>query len=105
MKCPKCNIDLSEADPQERQYIAETGLAGMTEQQRIQYIYSIIEALTNAIVKIKSEKNTLNQLKMANQFYNELQQQSSQIIPPLLYAVKPEFRPAFLQMLQAISQT
>jgi hypothetical protein len=56
-------------------------------------------------MQIKSEKNTLNQLKMANQFWNELQQQSSQIIPPLLYAVKPEFRPAFLQMLQAISQS
>lgn len=105
MKCPKCNVDLSEVDPQEKQYIAETGLNSMTEQQRIQYVYNLIQSLTNAIMQIKSEKNTLNQLKMANQFWNELQQQSSQIIPPLLYAVKPEFRPAFLQMLQAISQS
>jgi len=105
MRCPKCNIDLSEVDPQEKQYIAETGLNGMTEQQRIQYIYSLIEALTNAIMRIKSEKNTLNQLRMANQFYDELKRQSNQIIPTLLYAVKPEFRPAFLQMLQALAQT
>lgn len=103
MHCPKCGANLSEYEP-ELTYLKETGLLELTEEQRFTYATQVIEALTKAIHTIKSQQGTLNQLKLAQQFIQEMRQNGREIITVLLYTVKPEFRPAYCELLSQLSE-
>jgi DNA repair exonuclease SbcCD ATPase subunit len=102
-KCPVCQAELTEHEP-ELTFLKETGLIELTEDQRIEYATQVIQALTKALYTIKSQQGTLNQLKLAQQFMNELKQNGKEIIIALMYTVKPEFRPAYYELLSLLSE-
>lgn len=102
MKCPKCGADLSQFEP-EITYLKETGLIAYSEDQRIEYIKGVIEALAQAIEKITSQKGALNQLKMASDFLREWSQHQEELLPALIYTIKPEFRISYYQLLERLS--
>jgi hypothetical protein len=99
MKCPKCGAELSETIKDEIEYIQKAGLADLTEEQRVEYVTQVIRALSRALEKVAAEPNLLNRAGKLKQLLNEWQAQGEQIILPLLYSVKPEFRQEYIQLL------
>jgi hypothetical protein len=99
LKCPKCGVELSEAIKDEVEYIKKAGLADITEDQRVEYVSQVIRALSIALEKVAAEPNLLNRAGKLKQLLNEWQAQGDQIIVPLLYSVKPEFRQEYVQLL------
>jgi len=102
MKCPICSADLSQHEP-EITYIKEAGLADLTEEERIEYVNQIIRSIADALKRIASEKSPLVQLQLAKQLKTELEQQADTILPVILYAIKPEFRQTFLELIEALA--
>jgi hypothetical protein len=99
MKCPRCGVELSETIKDEVDYIQKAGLADLTEEQRVEYVNKVIRALSNALERVAAEPNLLKRAGMLKQLLNEWQTQGDQIILPLLYSVKPEFRKEYVQLL------
>ena len=102
--CPVCGADLSKFEP-ELTYLKEVGLLEIPEDQRIQYVYGVIESLAESLEKIKNQQGIIQQAALAKQLFQELQQNGPEIIYALLYAVKPEFRPAFYNLLEKVATT
>jgi predicted amidophosphoribosyltransferase len=103
MKCPKCGAELSEHEP-ELTYLKETGLIGLTEDQRVEYAKQVIQSLTKALYTLKSQQSFITQAKLAHQFIEELQKNGKEIILILLYTVKPEYRETYYELLHLLSQ-
>jgi len=78
-------------------------LMAMTPEKRYGYVVSVIESLGQGIKHITEIKQKIPQAKAAEQFLKELNTNASTLIPPIMYMLKPEYRPIFTNLLQSMS--
>jgi len=104
MKCPKCGVELSEVHPDEQALLQQIGMQNIPEPERVDYVNKVILSLSEAIAQIQSQPNRLEQAKMLKQFLAEWEQKGEEIILAILYSVKPEYRPAYIQLFQTLTQ-
>ena len=77
--------------------VAETRwLLALAEPERTQYVRDIINGLSQSISKITTHQGGLTQkLELINAFIQELDTKAHVLIPPITYAVKPEYQEVF----------
>jgi hypothetical protein len=86
-------------------YIEESNrILAMPEPQRTQYVTQVILSLAVAIKKIAETQGLLNKKRKLEKLIGEWMQKSPKLLPPLIYSIKPEFREAYLPILEALSQ-
>lgn len=79
-------------------------LLQMPEPQRTAYVNNVILSLAQAINTIAQTQGLLNKKKKLEKLVEEWTKKSTKILPPLIYSIKPEFRQAYLELLDAISK-
>jgi hypothetical protein len=99
MKCPKCGTDTS-TSPEEQAFLKEVKLDKMTEEKRIKYVNEVILSLAKATGKMQG-KNLLEKKKLAERYAKDFSSRGEEIMGCILYAIKPEFRKAQLELLKA----
>ena len=77
--------------------VAETRwLLGLSEPERTQYVRNIINGLSQSINQITTHQGGLTRkLELINAFIQELDTKAHILIPPITYAVKPEYQEVF----------
>lgn len=86
-------------------------LMGLKPIDRLNYVNQMINSLTGSIKQIAQQINEaegLGKLNLANilinKFMKDLDENYVTLIPPIEYAVKAEFRPAFHRFLEDLSK-
>jgi hypothetical protein len=93
------------AQIQAEPYIRESEkLMAMPEPQRDAYVNQVILNLAQAIKKIAETPGLLNKKGMVEKLVDEWTKKSAKILPPLIYSIQPQFRQAYLELLDAISK-
>ena len=84
--------------------VAETRwLLALTEPDRTQYVRDIINGLSQSISKITTHQGGLTQkLELINAFIQELDTKAHVLIPPITYAVKPEYQEVFKSFMKRL---
>jgi len=105
--CPFCAKELAES-PLEKLFLEQTltGLKGLSEGQRVNYVYQVIAELSKVLAAMQGQPIGV-QMKILGNFQKAFKENGSAIIEALLYSVKPEYRPAYgglMQMLSGMSQ-
>ena len=100
MKCHKCGADLSES-PIEVAYLKEANMDYMAEQQRIEYVNQVLLSIAEAVKKIVQAKTIGEKARKAQEFIQIYSRQSAEILTAILYAFKPEFRHAAVEIFKA----
>lgn len=80
-----------------------TELMAMTPKNRYKYVVSVIESLIMGIKKVIEIKKKIPKGIAADQFLIELNLNAHELIPPVLFMVKPEYRPIFNRLLRSMS--
>ncbi|MEM2946558.1 MAG: hypothetical protein QXI87_09500 [Thermoproteota archaeon] len=92
--------DSEENDP----LIAETRwLLSLPEEARIAYVNSVLKNLAEGLKQIAKTEAPLEKLKQAQQFFEELNSKANVIMPPVIYAIRPEFHETFKALLKELS--
>jgi hypothetical protein len=107
VSCPFCSRELAES-LQETQFLQQTltGLSGLSEEQRVNYVYQVIAELSKVLAAMQGQPIGI-QMKILGNFQNAFKENGGAIVEALLYSVKPEYRPAYgglMQMLSGMSQ-
>jgi len=89
----------------DKQLIKETRwLLSLEPDERTEYVQDIINSISRSLAAISSSEGGLkDKLKMVNDFMIELDEKSPELIPPITYAVKPEFQDAFSGFLRSLA--
>jgi hypothetical protein len=89
----------------EEPYIRESErLMAMPEPQRNAYVNQVILNLAQAINKIAQTPGLLRKKGMVEKLVNEWTLKSPKILPALIYSIQPQFRQAYLELLDAIAK-
>ncbi|GAG69932.1 unnamed protein product [marine sediment metagenome] len=78
-------------------------LMAMKPESRYTYVVNVIESLSQGIKQIISIKKKIPQAKAAEQFLNELNINAPTLIPPIMFMLKPEYRPIFNRLLESMA--
>ena len=78
-------------------------LMSLPEKQRTEYVNQVLESIAESIRRIASQPNNMEKLQMAKALFDELNKKSTTIIPPVIYAIRPEFQHAFIKILKEAS--
>jgi len=88
----------------EERLVKETGiLGGLSEEQRREWVFGVIKGVSEAIGRIQDEKGLIKKQKLAQQVFDEFNKKSNEIVTAFLYAVKPDYLPAMIPLLKAIT--
>jgi len=100
----KEEIELLELAVTEKTYINETKiLLGMKREDRDNYVKAVIRSLSDGITKVTETKAKIEQMKLAKKLQKELEEKEVTLMTCMIYAIKPDFRDDFIQILKAIS--
>jgi len=82
--------------------VAETQwLLGLPEQKRTEYIRGVINGLAQSIQQIAEHQGgIMEKLNLVSQLVEELDENAPRMIPPITYAIKPEFQDVFSDFLR-----
>jgi len=95
---------LSEEELEVYEYYAEE-LMKLPEKERVEYCKRVIEAVVDALVKVKEVKAKVEQYKRAKKLYEELHRKRFELLPVFLYTIKPEFRDTYLDLLEKLGSS
>lgn len=71
-------------------------LLNLPEPKRTEYVRDIINGLSKSIKQISNHQGGMaEKLALVNALIQELDEKASVLIPPITYAVKPEFQEVF----------
>ena len=71
-------------------------LLNLPEPQRTEYVRDMINGLSKSIKQITNHQGGMaEKLALINGFIQELDEKATVLIPPITYAVKPEFQEVF----------
>lgn len=89
----------------DKQLLEETRwLLSLEQDERTEYVRGVFSSISNSIAAIATAEGGLkDKLNMVNNFLIELDEKSPELIPPITYAVKPEFQEAFKDFLRALA--
>lgn len=95
-------MSTEEEDP----VVLETrALMAMREDERFEYVKGVIESLGAAFKEIINQKGRLNQMKMGQELWNELDEKAPELIPPIIYSIKPEYQQTYIKLMKEIGAT
>ena len=77
-------------------------LMAMPEEERRVYCEGVIRAVANELDAIMKTKAKINQAKAMKEFMNDFKEKRARILPVFFYAIKPEFRDVFLDLLDKL---
>ena len=80
-----------------------SALMALPEEVRVKYCIEVIIALADTAEKIAGIKGKLPQLKAVKEFLAELRTKKDEILPIILFTIKPEFRDTYLELLDTFS--
>jgi len=102
---------LDEAEDREQEIFTEKlveetrWLLNLPEPDKTEYVRGIINGLSNSIKQITTHQGSLSEkLALINGFIQELDVKAHILIPPITYAVKPEFQEVFRQFINQLAQ-
>jgi len=78
-------------------------LMALSPEQRFEYVVSIIESIANAIKNILETEGKLNQAKKAEALLNDLNAKAPVLIPPIMYTIKEEFQPVYVNLIKSMA--
>lgn len=71
-------------------------LLTLEEAERIEYVRAIIDGLAKSIKKISTYEGSIpEKVALINAFLQELDEKAPTLIPPITYAIKPEYQEIF----------
>lgn len=77
-------------------------LIAMPEEERIVYCEGVIRAVANTLDEIMKTKAKIPQAKAMKEFMKDFKEKRAKILPVFFYAIKPEFRDVFLDLLDKL---
>lgn len=96
----------AEETESENALVLETqALMAISEEQRFEYVKGVLESLAAGLMALLKEKTKIKQAKMAQQLFQELDEKSITLMPPIIYTIKPEFQPVYIKLLQELAET
>jgi len=77
-------------------------LMAMPEAERFKYVVGVVEGLSEGLKEILKEKKRITQAKLAQQFFKELNDKTTTLMPPIIYTIKAEFQEVYIRVLREI---
>jgi len=95
----------SQITPKDKQLIEETRwLLDLPPDERTKYVRDTLHGLSQSIKTIATTEGSLkDKLNWVNAFLIELDEKAPELIPPITYAVKPEYQESFKEFLRALA--
>ena len=78
-------------------------LMSLTPEKRTQYVKGVIESLGDSFKEIANAKGKGRKAKAAFKFLKELNNKTTDILPPIVYSIKPEFQQVYIGVLQELA--
>ena len=76
----------------------------LDKEERDEYVKKMILSLAETIKKLAQEKNPINLVAKARQLLKELEDKNVEIEVPLLYAMKPQYQPVIIELLNQFEE-
>ena len=80
-------------------------LMAFPEEERNQYCIDTIKAVAKGLQDVAQIKGKIAQVKALKKYMKSLREKKDEIMAPLLYTIKPEFRDTFIELLQNFSDS
>lgn len=94
--------ELSEVDKKKYDEATST-LMAIPEEMRVKYCKDVLMAVVAGVEKVVSIDGKIPQFKAAQKLQKELMEQRFELIPAVLFTVKPEFRDFYMDLLEKFS--
>lgn len=91
--------ELSEIDKKKYDE-ATSALMALPEKMRAQYCKGVIMAVVEGVEKVRKIDGKIPQAKAVQRLQKELMEQRFDLIPVVMFTVKPEFRDFYMELLE-----
>jgi len=80
-------------------------LMALPEEVRNKYCIDTMMAVADGLEQVTKIKGKIVQMKAMKKFLKSLREKKEEIMTPIIYTIKPEFRDTYIELLQRFSDS